>query len=152
MRLSIDTNIFVYSIRPEDARAAVARRIIDAATLGDCWLTNQVLGEFLNVVRRKSLVPLDGARQAAKDWSLLFPIAPTTTDHLLAASALAEQRRLQFWDSLILTVCAACDVDHLLTEDMQDGATVNGVTIVNPFNPANAELLDLLLTPAPGTA
>lgn len=152
MRLSLDSNILIYSIRPEDPRAAAAHWIVDRAVLVDCWLTNQALGEFLNVVRKKSLVPLDGARQTVADWSLLFPLAPTSVEQLIAASLLSERHRLQFWDAVILTVCKDVGVEYLISEDMADGATLNGVTLINPFNPANAELLDLLLTRAPGTA
>lgn len=152
MRLSIDSNVLIYSVRPEDPRASAARRIVDEAIIADCWLTNQALGEFLNVIRKKSLVPLDGARRTVADWSLLFPILPTTTEQLVAASSLSERHRLQFWDALILTVSRSVGVEFLITEDMADGAVIDGVRIVNPFNPANAELLDLLLTPQPGTA
>ena len=115
-------------------------------------MTNQAVGEFLKVARAKDYISLPEARQTARDWALLFPIAPTAIKHLLAASALSEHHRLQYWDSVILAVSAAAEVQYLLTEDMHDGATYDGVQVVNPFNPANAELLDLLLTPAPGTA
>ena len=42
--------------------------------------------------------------------------------------------------------------EWLLTEDLQDGAPINGVRLLNPFLPENATVLDLLLTPPPGTA
>lgn len=149
MRFSIDTNILVYSVQPEDIRSRLASRIVADAVVVGAVLTNQVIGEFLNVASRRSLVPLDQARQTAADWSLLLPIAPTSIDHLIAASMLSERHRLQFWDALIITVSRAAGADCLLTEDMQDGAEVGGVRLVNPFNPINAELLDELLRSEP---
>jgi hypothetical protein len=35
----------------------------------------------------------------------------------------------------------------ILTEDGQDGRSLNGVTFVNPFNPANNSVLDKALPP-----
>ncbi len=112
-------------------------------------LTNQANGEFLKVVKAKKPVSLADARRLVEDWLLLLPIAPTTTEHLIAASELVERHRLQFWDSVILTVCAAAEIEYLLSEAMQDGATYGNVRVLNPFNPANAEIVDYLLTPLP---
>ena len=152
MRLSIDTNILIYSVDVRDQRAATARRIMTEAIVTDCVLTNQVIGEFLNVVRTKALIsPAEGRRTAA-DWSLLFPVITTATDQLIAASALSEQYRLQFWDAVILTVAGNAGAEYLLTEDMHDGAIIGGVRLLNPFNPANAAMLADLLTPPPETA
>lgn len=151
MRLSIDSNVLIYSVDTHDRRAAQAYRIVTAAALADGMLTNQVLGEFLKVSRTKALISVARARQLVADWALLFPVLPTAIEHLLVASELAERYRLQYWDALILTVSKAARVEYLLTEDMGDGQDYDGVVVLNPFNPANAELIDLLLTPAPGT-
>lgn len=149
MRLSIDANILIYSVDIRDPRAAFARRLMADALAADCLLTNQAIGEFLNVVRSKTPVSLAEGRRSAADWSLLFPVVPTSTDQLIAASALSERHRLQFWDSVIITVCGAHEVDYLISEDLQDGAKLGEVRILNPFDPANADLLDALLTPVP---
>jgi len=42
--------------------------------------------------------------------------------------------------------CPACG--HLLTEDLQDGLTLQGVTFVNPFNRGNDRLIDEVLSPS----
>jgi len=44
-------------------------------------------------------------------------------------------------------VCAAAasaGAGVLLTEDMQDGRVLNGLRLVNPFNPTNVALMDAL--------
>ena len=38
-------------------------------------------------------------------------------------------------------------VTHLLTEDLQDGFTLQGVTFINPFNRENDLLIDGVLSP-----
>ena len=115
-----------------------------------CWtwvLTTQVLGEFLNVIRRKHPTRVQAAAEAIDDWSLFYPIVSTSVADLLPANVLAQRYRLQFWDSVILAVARTVSVDVMLTEDLQDGAVIAGVSIVNPFNPANREYVAALLTP-----
>ena len=59
---------------------------------------------------------------------------------------LLDRYRLGTWDARLLAVCAARGCTHLLSEDLQDGAAYGTVTVVNPFNPANAGLIGQLLS------
>lgn len=151
MRFSIDANVLVYAFESGDPKTDMANRVLIGALGADCVLTNQIVGEFLNVIRRRMPDKVADAREAVRSWSLLFPLVPTDTAQLIAASALAARHHLQFWDSVILVVAGDAGADWLMTEDLQDGATINGVRLLDPFKPENAELLDLLLTPPPGT-
>lgn len=152
MSFTVDANVLVYAIEPSDERAPLARQIMAMAVLSGGVLTNQAIGEFLNVVRRKKLIVFDNALTSATDWALLFPVLPTTTEHLITAGRLAQRHRLQLWDSVILTVATTAGLTTLLSEDMQDGASFDGLRIVNPFNPANADLLANLIAPPPDMA
>ena len=56
--------------------------------------------------------------------------------------------RLSYWDALMLASAAEVGCTIMLSEDMQDGATLLGLEIVNPFGPDGvsrraAALLDL---------
>ena len=149
MSFTIDSNILVYGQQPHSDRYAVARTIVDAMPGSDVILTVQALGEFLKVVRLKVPGALSLAVDEVRLWSLLFPCVHTEPADLLTAAELAERHKLQFWDSLILTVAAGAGATTLLSEDMQDGAVYNGVRVVDPFNLTNRTILDTLLTPAP---
>ena len=46
---------------------------------------------------------------------------------------LAVHHVLSIWDAVILSAAAAAGCRLLLSEDLQDGFTWNGVTVVNPF-------------------
>ena len=46
---------------------------------------------------------------------------------------------------MILEIARSESAGVLLTEDMQDGATYDGVTLLNPFRSANRLALDHLL-------
>ena len=152
MRFSIDTNVLFYAFEAETKRSIVADRLLRSAIVADCVLTNQVLGEFLNVTRKRMPSRMAEARAAISAWALLFPVAATDTTHLTEGSQIAERHRLQFWDSVIIIVAKSAGAEWLFTEDMQDGATIDGVRLINPFKSDNAEVMDLLDTPPPGTA
>lgn len=64
----------------------------------------------------------------------------------LAASELAERHRLQYFDALICIVAQRSGASILFSEDMHDGLRLGMMTIVNPFAPTNAALLDQALT------
>jgi predicted nucleic acid-binding protein len=49
---------------------------------------------------------------------------------------------LAVWDAIILATAAEAGCRVLLSEDMQDGFTWGGVTIVNPFASPPHPLLD----------
>ena len=40
---------------------------------------------------------------------------------------------LSFWDALILEAALRGGADTLLTEDLQHGQRIEGLTVVNPF-------------------
>ena len=49
------------------------------------------------------------------------------------AAKLKADRQLSFWDSLILVAARRSDAKRIYTEDLQDGQTILGVTVMNPF-------------------
>ncbi len=63
----------------------------------------------------------------------IFPIKTPRAvvfDHVLE---LYERFSLSHWDSLLLAACADAGVTRLYSEDMQHGADIDGVKIINPF-------------------
>ena len=151
--LSFDSNVLVYARDLSDVRrAAVASDILRRAPAVPSFLTQQAIGEFCNVVRRKRLLDAAQTRLQVEDWAGLYHIIPTAPDQLLQAVQLAEGRRKQFWDMVLVRVAADAGATTLLTEDIGDGEIIAGVRIVDPFNSANARFVDELLTPSPGTA
>ncbi len=53
--------------------------------------------------------------------------------------------RLGIWDAVILSAAADARCRLLLSEDLQDGFTWRGVTVVNPFASSPHRLLAALL-------
>lgn len=62
-----------------------------------------------------------------------FDVALIRPEHVLGALDLATAYSLSHWDALLLKVAAGAGCRTLLTEDLQHGQIIDGVTIRNPF-------------------
>lgn len=76
---------------------------------------------------------------------MIFPVAGTSEANIRGALIIAERYKLQWWDSVILDVAQSERVSVMLTEDMHDGMSVAGVTLLNPFVSANESKVAALL-------
>lgn len=148
MIVALDTNLLAYAEGANDAaRQAAALDIIAALPAGAAIVPVQVLGELFRVLTGKMKWPAAAARAAILSWRDAIPVHDTTEDALLAAMDLVADHRLSIWDALILAVAANAHCRLLLSEDLQDGFTWRGVTVVNPFAKPRHPLLAPLLTP-----
>ena len=64
---------------------------------------------------------------------------------MIAALNLVQDHRIGFWDALLCATADRTGLQYLLSEDMQDGRRLGNLTIVNPFRPENAALIDLTI-------
>lgn len=146
MRVAPDANILFYSVdHSEPQKMAIARDILRRGVDRDMIVPTQAIGEFLNAIRKKRPTIFADALDQATEVARLYPVVPTEPDHILRGAHLFQRYKLQFWDAVMLATAAANDVDVLLSEDMQDGATIGGVAVLNPFDPANRARLDAAL-------
>ncbi len=58
---------------------------------------------------------------------------------------MASAHRLQLWDCVVCVAALDAGARVLLTEDMQDGRTIDGLRLLNPFAPANDEAIEAVL-------
>jgi predicted nucleic acid-binding protein len=129
-----DTNILVYA-QQAGGKANRARALL----AGGGKLSVQVLNEFTAVSRRKQGKAWPEIGEAISDLlALVEPPLALTLDLHAAARALAEDRRLSFYDALIVASAIEADCNVLYSEDMQHGHTIGGLTIVNPFRESTA--------------
>jgi predicted nucleic acid-binding protein len=139
-RISLDTNILVYAADGEAGeKNRIARRVVGAAARSEGVLTQQVVGEFLNVSRRMQHLDQQRLRRIAAGLCAIFPLLATSREDLLEAFDRSIRLKLQYWDSVIAGVCLSNGVSYLISEDLQDGGRLDGLTVLNPFNPANEE-------------
>lgn len=135
-RILLDTNILVYAFDGRAAdKQAVATRLLDRFLFEEShFISSQVLAEFCSVAQRKLepvLTPdrLSRLVQALPDAR----IVPVTKLCGVMALELQRAHRLSFWDALLLATAVQAGCEHVLSEDMQHGMHVQGLTIVNPF-------------------
>jgi predicted nucleic acid-binding protein len=132
----IDTNVLAYAHdRSETRKQPIAQALLD-----DLWRTRsgavstQVLQEFYVVATRKFDPPM--GRGAAREIVALYGEWTTVQVDvalILAASKLEERHGFSFWDALVVEAARRCGAARLLTEDLQPGRRIGGVSIENPF-------------------
>ncbi len=146
MKAALDTNILVYASGLDDEqRQAKALALIEAIPPENLILPVQVLGECYGVLTRKGMArPL--ARRTILHWQEAFEVADTTAAVLRQAVGLSVGHQLRIWDAIVLATAADAGCELLLTEDLQDGFTWAGLTVVNPFAVPSHKLLMTLLS------
>ncbi len=145
MRIALDTNVLAYAegingVERRDAALALIRRVPQEAVV----VPVQVLGDLFNVLVRKGGKSRGEARDALLSWRDTFPVVETSPEVMLAAVDLATDHQFGIWDAIILSAASQSGCRLLLSEDLQEGFTWAGVTVVNPFStPRHALLLAL---------
>ncbi len=147
MRFALDTNVLAYAEGVNGPEMAnIAWELIARLHGSSTFLPAQVVGELFHLLVRKAGFAPKRAQAALMNWQDAFPVIETSQPVLLAALDLAVRHRLRIWDSLVLSAAASASCRLLLSEDLHDGFTWSGVTVVNPFaskpNPLLEELLD----------
>jgi predicted nucleic acid-binding protein len=132
----VDTNVLLYAYdRSTGARHVQARDLV--SRLGRARhgaLSVQVLQEFYVNAVRKVAVPLTPAEARSRlrvlsRWSVHAPLPPD----VIAASSISEDHGISFWDAMIVRSAAELGCTVLWTEDLNDGQSIGGVRVTNPF-------------------
>ena len=123
IRLALDTNILAYAEGVGDAeRCAGAIKLVE------------------DLPAEAVLLP---AQKAIMSWADSFEVADSSWSSFQSTIDLAIDHGLQIWDALIMAVAAENHCRLLLSEDLQNGFTWRGLTVVNPFAPESSRWLDL---------
>ena len=134
--MTIDTNVLVYlADDAEPQKQAVARALLDGLSTRPVSVGLQVIGEFQNALRRKLKQPPWTAAQLARNLMAVFPQFSYSSAAVEAALTQLAAGRLSYWDALLLAAAREAGCTAIFSEDLQDGATVLGVEIINPFGP-----------------
>lgn len=133
----LDTNVFVYTFDgTAPAKQARAREWVEGALRTQRGLVGtQVVQEFLNVALAKFVRPMGVTEAREYLRGVLLPLcqhAPgvATFDQALL---LKEQTGYSWFDSLIVAAAIETGCAWLITEDLDHGRKIGGLTIHNPF-------------------
>lgn len=133
----VDTNVLVYA---RQADAPGNKQKIAAEWIEHLWREQrgrtsvQVLNEYYVTLTRK----IKPALTADDAWDEVRALMSWVTraldiELLVQARDMERRYRLNWWDSLIVASAQAESCTMLLSEDLQDRATMGGITIRNPF-------------------
>lgn len=132
----VDTNVFIYARQAREAgKQPVAAQWIDRLWREQAGRTSmQVLSECYVTLTRG----FEPALSPPVVWDYVRSLLawnPQPVDaHVFNRAFEIEQRhRLNWWDCLIVGSAQLQGCSVLLTEDLQDGAVLGGVTVRNPF-------------------
>jgi predicted nucleic acid-binding protein len=146
VKVALDTNVLAYA---EGANGSERRdKVLDVIRRlppGSAVIPVQVLGELFNVLVRKAGRSRGEARDAIQGWRDAMPVVASSPEVMQAAVDLAADHRLGIWDAIILAAACGAGCRLLLTEDLQQGFTWGGVTIVNPLAAPRHPILAALL-------
>jgi predicted nucleic acid-binding protein len=136
---AIDTNVLFYSLDADEiVKQPLAIALLgQLTTSGDTIVPWQVACEFLGLLRKRQHQGRMTAGEVEEnfvDVTGMFPLALPTQRVLDRSRDMIMRFSLSHWDSLLIAACAEAGVDRLYSEDMDDGAEFDGVTITNPFS------------------
>lgn len=134
-RSFVGSNVLIYAHDVDAGRKRETARDL----LRDLWvdrtgvLSTQVLHEFyVNVTRRiRTPLPTPEARSVVATY-VPWCIEPTIAD-VEAAFRIEDEAAIAFWDALIVAAAARSGATRVLSEDLNPGQVIAGVTIHNPF-------------------
>lgn len=133
-RSFLDTNVLVYTDDgDEPEKQAAALDLVEQLRLaGSGVVSTQVLQEYFVIATRKLAVPGAIARRKV-ELLARFEVVLPDVELVLAAIDLNRLHEISFWDALIVSAAKAANCATLYTEDLQGGASLAGLEIVNPF-------------------
>jgi predicted nucleic acid-binding protein len=146
MRVALDTNVMSYAEGiGDETRCTAAITLIEQLPVELVVLPAQTLGELYRVLTGKARREATEVREVILGWADSFEVADSSWTAFQSALDLAADHGLQIWDALILSIAAENHCRLLLSEDLQNGFTWGGVTIVNPFATPRSRLISSIL-------
>ena len=135
-KVFVDTNIIIYAytVSAEEKHKIAMKIMEDLWISGLGVLSTQVLQEFFAVATRNIPKPLDikSAKEIVEDF-LKWDVVINDGESILEAIEMHEKHKYSFWDSMIIAAAIKGGCSTLLSEDLIDGQTIDGIEIKNPF-------------------
>lgn len=135
-RAFVDTNIFVYAADTGPAESSKHAKAVSLLSENPSALvvSTQVLQEFYVVVTRRLPSPMSTelATAAVREIARL-EVVQVDVPLVLAAVETSRSAGLSLWDALMIEAAKFAKCPRIITEDLQHGHQIGGVTVENPF-------------------
>jgi predicted nucleic acid-binding protein len=132
----IDSNILVYSVDEGPAEKVKHTHAVEllSAQPANLVVSTQVLQEFYVVTTRKLKNPLSEERAARAVRGIAkLDVVSVDVPLVLAAVDTSRTAKISLWDALIIEAASRAGCERVLSEDLNAGQVIRGVTIENPF-------------------
>ena len=124
-----DTHVVLYLLSADEAKADRAEELLK---LGG-GVSVQVLNEFASVAARKSGMSYDEIREALDPIRTVCKVVPLTGETHDLGLRVAQRYGLSVYDAMIVAAALLAGCKTVVSEDMQDGQVIEGLSIRNPF-------------------
>lgn len=130
----LDTNFLVYCFSEDEPekRERCLHLLQTAKTRHTFAISTQVVNEFTSVMLSKFKKPPLMVKAIVEDLTD-FEVVSVTIPVIVAGIDIHLLHQISFWDSLIVAAAKTAHCSAILTEDLQDGQRIGGLTIQNPF-------------------
>ena len=133
----LDTNILIYTYddRAPEKQVQALELVEQLGAQHTAALPAQVLAEFANVALKHLDPPLPANEVYTQIelYASAFPILPLTPALVLEAVRGIRDHRFAYYDAQIWAAARLNQIPVVLSEDFATGATVEGVTFLDPF-------------------
>ena len=125
----IDSNVVLYLFSSDTLKADRTESLLQSGGL----ISVQVLNEVASVCLRKLKMTWEDVDAVLETLKSTCEVLPVTLASHEKAVGLAERFQISFYDANIAATAILCGADTLFSEDLQNGMSMDSLTVVNPF-------------------
>ncbi|MBI3561954.1 MAG: PIN domain-containing protein [Gammaproteobacteria bacterium] len=125
----IDSNVILYLLSADSTKADRAEALLSERGI----ISVQVLNEIVSVCLRKLKMPWEEIDDILVAVKAACDVVPITLQTHATAIDMTKRYQLSFYDALICAAAVLAGVTLILSEDIQTGMELYGLTIKNPF-------------------
>ena len=125
----IDSNVVLYLFSSDTLKADRAESLLQSGGL----ISVQVLNEVASVCLRKLKMTWEDVDAVLETLKSTCEVLPVTLASHEKAVGLVERFQISFYDANIVATAILCGADTLFSEDLQNGMSMDSLTVVNPF-------------------
>jgi len=129
-KVFFDTNIILYTLTTDARKAAITETLLSFGGT----ISVQVLNEFVSVSLKKFKLPLKTVQATLTALRATLTVVPVTVAVHEQGLELVRKHKLSPYDAMIAAAAQLAGCITLYSEDMHDGAVIDGLTIRNPYN------------------
>jgi predicted nucleic acid-binding protein len=125
----IDSNVVLYLFSSDTVKADRAESLLQSGGL----ISVQVLNEVASVCLRKLKMTWEDIDTVLETLKTTCEVLPVTLASHEKAVGLAERFQISLYDANIVATAILGGADTLFSEDLQNGMSMDSLTVVNPF-------------------